>query len=119
MFMPHEEDSRTSADDVLDTQRGEVAIYVGTAARPAASRAFNPVGPPPPAIIAGAGPNAGFAWEEFFQGEIANAHTRKNYAHAVQRFLDWAEGKNVELLDITPGLVGTYFQELEAAIPTK
>ena len=72
-----------------------------------------------PAIIADAGPNAGFAWEEFFQGEIANAHTRKNYIHAVRKFLAWAEAKNVELLDITPGLVGKYFQELDVAVPTK
>ena len=74
---------------------------------------------PPPAIIADAGRNAGFAWEEFFQGEIANAHTRKNYVHAVRKFLAWAEAKDVELLDITPGLVGTYFQELDVAVPTK
>jgi integrase/recombinase XerD len=74
---------------------------------------------PPPAIIADAGPNARFAWEEFFQGEIANAHTRKNYNHAVRKFLTWAETRNVALLDITPGMVGTYFQELTVAIPTK
>jgi integrase/recombinase XerD len=74
---------------------------------------------PPPAIIANAGPNAGFAWEEFFQGEIANAHTRKNYVHAVRKFLAWAEAKHVELIDITPGLVGKYFQEMDVAVPTK
>jgi integrase/recombinase XerD len=75
--------------------------------------------PPPPAIIASAGRNAGFGWDEFFHGEIANAHTRKNYKHAVGKFLAWCEGHELELLDITPGLVGTYFQELDAAVPTK
>jgi site-specific recombinase XerD len=70
-------------------------------------------------MIAKAGPNARFAWDEFFQGEIANAHTRKNYTHAVRKFLDWSQDKQVELLDLTPGLVGTYFQEMGAAIPTK
>jgi hypothetical protein len=30
------------------------------------------------------GKAAEFAWEEFFQGEIANHHTRKNYIHAVK-----------------------------------
>jgi integrase/recombinase XerD len=73
----------------------------------------------PPAIIASAGPNAGFAWEEFFQGEIANAYTRKNYIHAVRKFLAWAEVRELELLHITPGLVGKYFQELDVAVPTK
>jgi integrase/recombinase XerD len=75
--------------------------------------------PPPPALIASAGPNAAFAWDEFFLGEIANAHTRKNYEHAVRKFLAWAQAGHVALLDITPGLVGTYFQELDVAVPTK
>ena len=72
-----------------------------------------------PAIVKAAGKAAGFAWEEFFQGEIANAHTRKNYVHAVRKFLAWAKTKDLELLDITPGLVGKYFQELDVAVPTK
>jgi integrase/recombinase XerD len=72
-----------------------------------------------PPIIAAAGPNAKYAWEEFFQGEIANYYTRRNYSHAVRRFLTWADAKDVALLDITPGLVGTYFQELDVAVPTK
>jgi integrase/recombinase XerD len=74
---------------------------------------------PLPEIIANAGPNAGFAWEEFFQGEIANAHTRKNYIHAVRKFLAWVEAREVALLDITPGLVGNYFQDMAVAVPTK
>jgi integrase/recombinase XerD len=74
--------------------------------------------PPPPAIIA-AGRNAGFGWDEFFQGQLANAHTRKNYKHAVQKFLVWCQKHKLELLDITPGLVGKYFQELDVAVPTK
>jgi hypothetical protein len=32
---------------------------------------------PIPPLVSAAGPNARFAWDEFFQGEIANAHTRK------------------------------------------
>jgi hypothetical protein len=31
-----------------------------------------------PAIIRHAGPSAEIAWEEFFQGELANPHTHKN-----------------------------------------
>ena len=48
-----------------------------------------------PAIVKAAGRSAEFAWEEFFQAEIANAHTRKNYLHAVQRFLAWVEGRGL------------------------
>jgi integrase/recombinase XerD len=40
-----------------------------------------------PELVERAGGAARFAWEEFFQGEIANTHTRKNYIHAVGKFL--------------------------------
>jgi len=73
----------------------------------------------PPAVIVHAGAGAGFAWDEFFQGEIANAHTRKNYEYAVRTFLAWAKHESLELLDITPGAVGKYFQGLDVAVPTK
>ena len=66
--------------------KSEIVVYrecgPGRAERPGASRctARNA-----PAIVKAAGRSAEFAWEEFFQAEIANAHTRKNYLHAVQR----------------------------------
>ena len=66
-----------------------------------------------------AGKSAEFAWEEFFQAEIANAHTRKNYMHAVRQFLAWVEGRNLELPRIASGDVGEYLQHLELATPTK
>ena len=72
-----------------------------------------------PAIVRLAGGSAQFAWEEFFQGEIANHHTRKNYIHAVRKFLAWAEDHGLELVRITPGDVGQYFQDLPLAVPTK
>ena len=72
-----------------------------------------------PALVRRAGASAQFAWEEFFQGEIANHHTRKNYIHAVRKFLAWAEGRGLELVRITPGDVGRYFQDLPLAVPTK
>jgi integrase/recombinase XerD len=72
-----------------------------------------------PAIVKAAGRAAEFAWEEFFQAEIANAHTRKNYLHAVQKFLAWVEGRGLDLLRITPGDVGAYLQALELSVPTK
>ena len=55
-----------------------------------------------PAIVKAAGKAAEFAWEEFFQAEIANAHTRKNYMHAVRQFLAWVEGRDLELPRISP-----------------
>ncbi len=72
-----------------------------------------------PAIIRTAGPAAQFAWDEFFQGELANHYTRRNYVHAIERFLAWAEEHGLELARITPGHVGSYFQELPLAVPTK
>jgi integrase/recombinase XerD len=72
-----------------------------------------------PAIVKAAGKSAEFAWEEFFQAEIANAYTRKNYMHAVRQFLTWVEERNLELPRISPGDVGEYLQGLELATPTK
>jgi integrase/recombinase XerD len=72
-----------------------------------------------PAIVKAAGKSAEFAWEEFFQAEIANAYTHKNYMHAVRQFLAWVEERNLELPRIVPGDVGEYLQGLELATPTK
>ena len=72
-----------------------------------------------PAIVKTAGRSAEFAWEEFFQAEIANAHTRKNYLHAVQKFLAWVEERGLDLPRIAPGDVGEYLQAVELSVPTK
>jgi site-specific recombinase XerD len=72
-----------------------------------------------PAVVAAAGDGARFAWEEFFSGELPNAHTRAAYLRAVRRFLDWCEGGRVELHRITPGQVGTYLAGLPVSVPTK
>lgn len=68
-------------------------------------------GTQPPAIIVQAGGSARFAWDEFFQGEIRNEHTRKAYTLAVRRFLAWCEARGTDLVSITPGMVGQYFNE--------
>ena len=72
-----------------------------------------------PAIVRAAGAAAGFAWDEFFEGELANAHTRKAYARAVRDFLAWAEGQRLDLIRITPGDVGSYLRALPWSVPTK
>src|SRR3954464_15760485 len=72
-----------------------------------------------PAIVKAAGKGAEFAWEEFFQAEIANAQTRKNYMHAVRQFLAWVEGRGLELPRVSPGDVGEYIEGLGLATPPK
>lgn len=71
-----------------------------------------------PALVERAGRAARFAWEEFF-AEIPNEHTRKAYAHAVRLFLGWCEVHGVELVNVTPGVVGQYFVEHSGGPPTK
>jgi site-specific recombinase XerD len=72
-----------------------------------------------PKLVANCGAAAAFAWEEFFLGKIRNAHTRKAYLHAVRGFLGWCEKRNVELVKITPGMVGHYLDELPVSTPSK
>jgi integrase len=74
---------------------------------------------PLPAIIANAGPTASFAWEEFFAASLRNAHTRAAYAHAARCFLDREELKGVALKNITPGMVGRYFDQHPGSLPTR
>ena len=83
-------------------------------------RADDRVGPPP-AIVFAAGAGAEFAWDEFFKGQLANAYTRRNYAHAVRDFLGWCDrpDRQIPLIRITPGHVGDYLAGLQLAIPTK
>jgi integrase/recombinase XerD len=72
-----------------------------------------------PRLVEQAGGNARFAWDEFFSAELRNPHTRRAYLHAVRQFLAWCESHRLELRQVTPGLVGTYYDGLHASIPTK
>lgn len=72
-----------------------------------------------PACVANAGAAAGFAWEELFFGKIRNPHTRKAYLRAVRRFLAYVEREHFSLPQVTPGMVGRYFDELPISIPSK
>ena len=74
---------------------------------------------PAPAIVRHAGPAAELAWEELFQGGLANPHTRKDYIHAAHKFLDGSRGRSLNLIRIAPGDVDEYLQELPVAVPTK
>jgi site-specific recombinase XerD len=72
-----------------------------------------------PAIIDQGGGAARFAWDEFFQAEIRSELTRKAYTHAVRLFLGWCEARGVELVQITPGMVGQYFNDHPGSPSTK
>jgi site-specific recombinase XerD len=97
----------------------EVILHPG--GRPTPDRRRESDAAAPPAIVSAAGGGAEFAWDEFFKGQLANAHTRKNYAHAVRHFLGWCDhpDRQVPLVRITPGHVGDYLAGLELATPTK
>ena len=72
-----------------------------------------------PPMIAVYGQAGEWAWEEYFGGRIRNVHTRKSYLSAVKRFLAWCHDQGAELRDISPGLVGRYFDLHQGSIPTK
>ena len=77
--------------------KSEIVVYQGSDEGTIVARGESVTARNAPAIVKEAGRSAEFAWEEFFQAEIANAHTRKNYLHAVQKFLAWVEGRGLEL----------------------
>jgi site-specific recombinase XerD len=65
-----------------------------------------------PEILSRGGPAAVFAADEFFYAHIRNEHTRAAYLIAVRRFLNWAESRGLELIQIEPKDVGQYFDGL-------
>jgi len=65
-----------------------------------------------PALIRNAGPKATERLLEFFTAHIRNAATRMAYAHAVGRFCDWCETRNLSLQAVSPFVVATYIEQL-------
>ncbi|QDT53020.1 Tyrosine recombinase XerC [Caulifigura coniformis] len=72
-----------------------------------------------PNSIAAFGDAGRYCWEEFFSGQIRNRHTRAAYTHHIRRFLAAMESQNIALRDISPGMIGRYFDEHRGSIPTK
>ena len=103
----------------MSDSKSEIVVYSGSDRVRCETRGEPVTARNAPAIVKAAGRPAEFAWEEFFQAEIANAHTRKNYIHAVKVFLAWCQERDLQLIRVTPGDVGAYFQELPSAVPTK
>lgn len=65
-----------------------------------------------PVLVERAGPSAKFAWDEFFYAEHHNVHTQTAYMRAVKKFLVWCDEQGVELIHITPRMVGQYLVAL-------
>ena len=103
----------------MSDSKSEIVVYSGSDRGALETRGEPVTARNAPAIVKAAGRSAEFAWEEFFQAELANAHTRKNYLHAVRKFLAWVEERGLELPRITPGDVGEYLQAVELSVPTK
>ena len=72
-----------------------------------------------PDIVLQAGAAAETAWADFFDGTLANHHTRVAYNLAVRRFLAWAQEEGRALHQITAGDVGRYFHVHTGSLPTK
>lgn len=72
-----------------------------------------------PAGVAALGDAGRFCWEEFFEGQLRNAHTRAAYRHALRRFLTWLEDRGIPLTKVEPGQVGAYFNQHPGSIPTR
>jgi len=77
---------------------GQLPAVVGQAAIATASDRSHLV----PALIAGAGEQAGWRYVEFFAANIGNPHTRRAYARACQLFFAWCEERGLTLTAIRP-----------------
>lgn len=72
-----------------------------------------------PSLVVTAGRPAQTAWDDFFDGRLANVHTRKAYNRAIRNFLEWAQAQGLELQTIRAGDVGRYLQAHPGSPPTQ
>lgn len=72
-----------------------------------------------PTLIEDAGSSAKYAWEEFIYGKLRNSSTRKNYRHAINRFLSFCEQRQRKLASIMPRDVGEYLDAMPHSAATK
>lgn len=66
-----------------------------------------------PAIVAEAGANARYAYEEFFAG-LNSPHTTTAYKRAVHRFLLHCDRTDLALHQVTPRVIADYIQMLDS-----
>jgi integrase/recombinase XerD len=69
-----------------------------------------------PAIIEAAGEKATRRFFEFFIANIRNPNTRRAYAHAIGRFMEWCAQKGIPLERLEPMLVAAYVEQLQTEI---
>lgn len=93
----------------------EVVFWEGMANAVAITRAEETV----PPLIAAAGSSARFAFEEYVFGKLRNKNTRRAYLQAIDQFLSWCQSRNLQLQQISPRVVGAYFDSSELAPTTK
>lgn len=72
-----------------------------------------------PSLIRTMGRPAETAWHDFFDGRLANEHTRLAYNRALRQFLAWVQKQGKSLLQVTAGDVGQYFQRHPGSLPTQ
>ena len=72
-----------------------------------------------PTLITQAGGAAQFAYEEFMLARIRNPRTRQTYTIAINQFLSWCQQRSLPLPQITPGDVGSYFDQHPGKSNTK
>ncbi len=65
-----------------------------------------------PVVIESAGPDAKRRFVEFFVANIRNANTRRSYFTAVNRFCEWCEYHQLDLLKVEPTHVAAYIEEM-------
>lgn len=66
-----------------------------------------------PKVVQASGPNARYAYEEFFAG-LDSSHTARAYRHAVHRFLDHCSEMQTALAQVTPGMIAGYIKGLRS-----
>lgn len=69
-----------------------------------------------PALIADLGDAASWRYVEFFTAQIRNPNTRRAYARACGRFLDWTLGRGLALADLRPFDVAAYIELLQREV---
>jgi integrase/recombinase XerD len=72
-----------------------------------------------PALVAEAGNNARFAWEEFLYGSISNLHTRRAYSKALQNLFNEADSAGLSIQQITPKFIRAHLERMLTSTPTK
>lgn len=59
------------------------------------------------------------AWQDFFDGKLANKATRRAYEIAVRQFLSWCEERGLDLPNVMAGDVGQYLRDHPGSLATK